>query len=254
MGFNRRQEGRLDPWPVVADAFLGILAVFVIIIAAREVRAVRSPKDRESMQFQEELRDLHNRFPGLLDAEPEIDENEGKFVFSVTSLSFDNCSWDIPVDKQGEIHKLFRAIGHDWRRTLIREIRIEGHADKRPLNGVNCPGVVPFLDNLQLSQNRARAVYNVVLGLRPTQTLGLQKILDKTSEVGPPPGLEYLRELNHEGKLLVAGFGDRLPREADRPESLKNRRVEIVIQFRKKQASQPRPEIPSNDWPGPFGP
>ena len=97
----------------------------------------------------------------------------------------------------------------------------------------------PFLDNLQLSQNRARAVYNVLLGFAPETRVGLQELLNDEGKAPPAPdGLEFLRDLAKGGCLEVAGYGDRHPRDKSDPDSPKNRRVEIVMEFREPVGSQ----------------
>ncbi len=114
---------------------------------------------------------------------------------------------------------------------LVERIQVEGHADKRSIEG--CGQIVPYRDNLQLSQNRARAVYNALLGLLPTSPGGLEAVLAGLPEAPPaPPGLQYVRALTAAGRVQVAGFGSTLPLDPDAPESEINRRVEIIVRFK----------------------
>jgi flagellar motor protein MotB len=111
--------------------------------------------------------------------------------------------------------------------TLIRDITIDGHADRD--SAENCARLVPYRDNVQLSQNRARAVLNVLLGLNSTQVVGLDNLLWKAAASDTPPGLAYLYELARVGKIRVAGLGASIPLNASDPKDPQNRRVELVI-------------------------
>jgi outer membrane protein OmpA-like peptidoglycan-associated protein len=229
----RRRGGQrfhYDVWPVIADAFLALLAVVVVMASGRQ------PADTDVDKLKSEILDKsHHEYSGLL-ADVEIGTKWARFVLTEESLSFPKCQWTLPTGKQEQIQTLFQWIGQ--RRRLLRQIRIEGHADRQWL-GVGCGEVGPYLDNLQLSQNRARAVYNVLLGFTPETRVGLQELLnDQGSPPASPDGLEYLRDLAKRGCLEVAGYGDRHPRDKSDPDSPKNRRVEIVIEFREPVGSQ----------------
>ncbi len=213
-----------DVWPVIADAFLAFLAVVVFMASGRP------PLDFEVERLKAQLLEkAKGEFSGLLD-EVELQAKWARLVFTEESLSFPKCQWGFPEEKQQQLLSLFRWLG--GQRKLLRQIRIEGHADRR-WEGAGCNAVGPFQDNLQLSQNRARAIYNVLLGLPPEARTGLGDLLnDRSSAVPAPPGLEYLRELAKLGCLEVAGYGDRHPRDRFDPDSAKNRRVEVVLEFR----------------------
>lgn len=224
------QRFHYDVWPVIADAFLALLAVVVVMASGRQ------PVDAEVDNLKSEIVDKsHHEYAGLL-ADIEIGTKWARLVLTEASLSFPKCEWTLPTEKQDQIHKLFQWIGQ--RRRLLRQIRIEGHADRKWL-GEGCGDVGPFLDNLQLSQNRARAVYNVLLGFTPESRVGLQALLsDEGNFPSVPGGLEYLRDLAKRGCLEVAGYGDRHPRDKSDPDSPKNRRVEIVLEFREPAGLQ----------------
>lgn len=175
-----------------------------------------------------------NEFVGIL-AAAEVRTKWARLVFTEDSLSFPKCRWSVPAEKQQQIQELFRWIGSY--RSLLRQIRIEGHADRK-WEGLGCKDVGPFLDNLQLSQNRARAVYNMLLGFAPENPTGLHELLnDPSASVRPAEGLEYMLSLARRGCLEVAGYGDRHPRDSD-PDSPKNRRVEVVLEFREPLVAQ----------------
>lgn len=228
---GRRRAGQrfhYDVWPVIADAFLALLAVVVVMASGRQ------PVDNEVEQFKKEIVEKsHAEFSGVL-ADVEVRTKWARLVLTEETLSFPKCQWDLPVEKQREVQQLFRWIGEHTR--LLRQIRIEGHADRKWL-GMGCGDVGPFLDNLQLSQNRARAVYNVLLGLPPGEQTGLYGLLNDASDASAPSGLQYLRDLAKRGCLEVAGYGDRHPRDKTDPDSPKNRRVEVVLEFREPAGS-----------------
>jgi len=218
-----------DVWPVIADGFLVLLVVVVVMASNRQ------PLDTEVEQLKKAIvQRSRGEFAGIL-AEAEVRTKWARLVFTEDSLSFPKCRWSVPAEKQHQIHELFRWIG--VHRNLLRQIRIEGHADRK-WEGVGCKDVGPFLDNLQLSQNRARAVYNMLLGFAPENPTGLHELLnDPSTSVQSVEGLEYVLSLAKRGCLEVAGYGDRHPRDAD-PDSPKNRRVEVVLEFREQLGPQ----------------
>jgi outer membrane protein OmpA-like peptidoglycan-associated protein len=223
------QRFHYDVWPVIADAFLTLLAVVVVLALGRQ------PVDTDVENLKTEIvQKSHGEYAGIL-ADVEIATKWARLVLTEESLSFPECKWSLPSEKQNQIHRLFEWIGE--RRSLLRQIRIEGHAD-RNWSREGCADVGPFLDNLQLSQNRARAVYNVLLGFAPESKVGLQELLNENSHSpSVPVQMDYLRDLARRGCLEVAGYGDRHPRDKLDPDSPINRRVEIVLEFREPMGS-----------------
>jgi hypothetical protein len=219
---GRRERADLDAWPAIADSFVGILAVVVFLFIGYR------PPDPDVERFKNELRERFEtaRRQGILE-DFRLSAYEARIVYSAESLSFETCDWQLPAHKAAVVQAHLRPFAQ--RSELIRLIRIEGHADRR--SSESCTGVVPYRDNLQLSQNRARAVYNVLLGLAPKQQRGLSAALEEGQDEGAPEGLAFLRQLNRQGRLQTAGFGDTLPRDPEAPENPINRRVEIVIAF-----------------------
>jgi flagellar motor protein MotB len=221
--YRRRHgtDGGVDLWPVIADSIIGILAVYVFLNNSH-------PVDENKEKYKEELRQqlAVEQANKLIDAFT-IDSAEACIVYSADALSFDSCNWDIPDSNAERIREHMRWFGKE--RKFIKRIQIEGHADSRAADG--CSGVEPFRDNLQLSQNRARAIYNILLGMAPTDRLGLAHVIRDDSTIVSPDGLDFVRELNRRGKLQTAGFGDTRPRDAANQLSARNRRVEIRIVF-----------------------
>jgi outer membrane protein OmpA-like peptidoglycan-associated protein len=219
-----------DVWPVIADAFLTLLAVAVVLASGRQ------PVDTEVETLKGEIvQKSQGEYASIL-SDVEIGTKWARLVLTEESVSFPKCEWSLPIEKQDQIHKLFQWIGQS--RNLLRQIRIEGHADRK-WSGEGCGNVGPFLDNLQLSQNRARAVYNVLLGFAPETRVGLQELLnDSGTSPSVPVETDYLRDLAKRGCLEVAGYGDRHPRDKLDLDSPKNRRVEIVLEFREPKGSK----------------
>jgi outer membrane protein OmpA-like peptidoglycan-associated protein len=228
---GRRSKLRFhyDVWPVIADAFLTLLAVVVVLASGRQ------PVDTDIETLKKEIvQKSQGEYAGIL-SDVEVGTKWARLVLTEESLSFPKCKWGLPGEKQQQIQKLFQWIGQ--RRSLLRQIRIEGHADRK-WSGEGCGDVGPFLDNLQLSQNRARAVYNVLLGFEPETRIGLQELLNQTGNPPTVPAeMNYLRDLARRGCLEVAGYGDRHPRDKLDLDSPKNRRVEIVLEFRESMGA-----------------
>jgi outer membrane protein OmpA-like peptidoglycan-associated protein len=224
MGKRGHRRPHYDVWPVISDGFLVLLAVVVVMASGRQ------PVDNEVESLKKEIVEKSKgEFASVL-ADAEVQTKWARLVFSEDSLSFPKCRWSLPIDKQQQIHALFRWVGN--RRELLRQIRIEGHADRK-WEGSGCKDVGPFLDNLQLSQNRARAVYNVLLGFSPENQVGLHELLNnRETSAQSLEGLGYLQDLAKRGCLEVAGYGDRHPRDTSEPDSPRNRRVEVVLEFR----------------------
>jgi len=225
----RRGRAQHDAWPVIADLFLVLIAVVVVLASGRQ------PIDSDVERFKKALAQKRaDEFADLL-ADAEIRPSWARLVFTEQSLSFPKCRWSVPPEKQQELLSLFDWIGTHAH--LIRQIRIEGHADRK-WEGQGCRDVGPFMDNLQLSQNRARAIYNLLLGLSPETGEGLQQLLtDSEVTVDSRNGIGFIRTLAKRGCLEVAGYGDRHPRDRADPDSPKNRRVEVVLEFRERSPS-----------------
>jgi flagellar motor protein MotB len=229
IGARRDSEtGEAEIWPVIADSFLGILAVIVFLFAG-----LSPPPDPGKEQF---LKALTARFDGdkragdLLDFE--VDSARVRLVYSADRLSFAQCEWSLaqgPAEMLRSHLRLFTANA-----PMIRDITIDGHADRD--SAASCAHLQPYRDNVQLSQNRARAVLNVLLGLDATQAAGLDDLLWKREGPAPPDGLEFLYDLARTGKLRVAGLGASTPLNAQDPKDPKNRRVELIISLHVRAA------------------
>lgn len=210
-------------WPVIADCFVGILAVFVFVLLGYErpdpvIEEARAALRLELDRAKEE---------GFV-----YDYQEGpssvRIIYTAERLSFDACGWELPEERAETVRNHLRL--ELFRKASIREIRIEGHADRRGVAA--CTSVRPYRDNLQLSQNRARAVYNALLGIGQMDAgTSLDDLLAGLKGPPPPEGLAYLRELASTGRLYVAGLGGTKPLDQGDPAAALNRRVEIAVEF-----------------------
>jgi flagellar motor protein MotB len=212
-----------DFWPVVADCFVGILAVFVFILLGYE-RPDPSIEDARAALRRELDRAKQQ---GLV-----YDYHEGpssvRIIYTADRLSFDACGWELPEQRAETVRNHLRLAL--FKKTSISEIRIEGHADRRGVGA--CNAIQPYRDNLQLSQNRARAVYNALLGIDANGAGGsLDDVLAGVEGSPPPEGLGYLRDLARTGRLYVAGLGGTKPLDPRDAAAAINRRVEIAIEF-----------------------
>lgn len=228
--YRRRHhhDGASDFWPVVADSFISILAVYIFIASYNT--PINEKREAYKRLLQENLE--NERAAGFID-EFKIGNAEARIVYSDSALSFNPCEWNLPQRNAERIRNHLRWFGKHPQ--FIKRIQIEGHADRR--SAASCDSVKPFRDNLQLSQNRARAIYNVLLGLEPTDCFGLEHILRDDNTIPVPQGLAFIRTFNRQGRVQTAGFGDTLPRDRADSTSAKNRRVEIRIVF-KDQANE----------------
>jgi flagellar motor protein MotB len=218
-----RESSEWDIWPVIADSFVGILAVIVFLFTGQ------APVDPIKVQFLKELTlqlDRDRKAGDLLVSE--VDSTRVRLVYSADRLSFAPCEWSLgsePAELLRSHLRLFTA-----KATLIRDITIDGHADRG--SAANCAHLVPYRDNIQLSQNRARAVLNVLLGLDSTKSVGLDELLWNMAASETPADLGYLYELARKGQIRVAGLGASIPMNRSDPKDPQNRRVELVISLR----------------------
>lgn len=224
LGFGGTRH-EYDAWPVIADVFIGILGVIVLLVVDYKppdpVREAQFAKLRLHLQ-----QDEHK---GLL-AKSVVGDNDIRLVYSADSLSFAACDWRLPADRAERVRQHVLLVARGVSR--IDRVQIEGHADSR--SAAACTGLAPYRDNLQLSQNRARAVFNALLGISENQRDSLERLLRAGSEVGITNGgshadLRFLPGLAHNGRVQVAGYGSMQPWDPTQPDAPLNRRVEVRI-------------------------
>ncbi len=200
----------------VVDLFAGtLLAVFVIFVIY--VWLHRDPVPRCYYRFQNHVNMVFERQPDAFYDRPEFRFLRVRLVLNDSWLSFDPCLWVLSEEKQIQLRSFFEELITEDYRSCIESVRIEGHADTIRFSLANCvrthPNyarelrrVGPWADNTQLSQNRARTVF---------ETLKV---------------LPFVDEMWSDHKIHIGGYGDSWPLVGER-ESPLNRRVEIHLKF-----------------------
>jgi hypothetical protein len=204
-------------WPVVADFFLTILAVFVFI----EART-----GRLAPELRRQLNVIDQAIRPLIAAkkvkEARIEYPESRVVLSDEYLAFPQCGWILTADKVAEVQRvldLFLPVA-----PYISALNIEGHADTRRPTG--CDGLA-FRTNFELSQRRALAVYAGLLHVTMDKVEDLDEV---TSRNRTEEGVVW--QLRQRHRVLVAGYGDTRPwPNTPDPTSDAHRRVEVRFTF-----------------------
>jgi len=231
---RRTGHSGADFWPAVADSFLGILGVVVFVtigIPRPDPVAEKLRTDLTKQLADEQARGV------VLDYI--VSRSKVTIVYPEKALSFEQCEWDLQPDKAERIRTHMRAnlFNEMDSQGLIENVEITGHADSEraapcneKLKRMGKP-LLTFSDNLELSQNRARAVYNALLGVNDSRNLEAALAEQGVGD----PALNYLVRATERGSVLVAGYGDTKPYEKFR--DVRNhplhRRVEISVQFAK---------------------
>jgi flagellar motor protein MotB len=225
LGLGRtRREHDYDAWPVVADVFIGILGVIVLLMV--DYKPPNPAHAAQLAQLRQHLQQDERK--GLL-AMSNVNETDIRLVYSADSLSFAPCDWKLPSDRAERVRQHVLLVARGVSR--IDRVQIEGHADSR--SAAACTGLAPYRDNLQLSQNRARAVFDALLGISTSSKSSLEQLLrasavDSMDNVAQTD-LRFLPGLAQGGRLQVAGYGSMQPWNAADPNAPLNRRVEVRI-------------------------
>jgi outer membrane protein OmpA-like peptidoglycan-associated protein len=204
-------------WPVVADFFVAVLAVFVFV----EARA-----GRPDPELPRKLRAIRMQLLPLVQAqevkEAQIEYPEARVVFSDQYLSFPPCGWDLTAEKATQVQRVLDLF--DPVAQFISALSIEGHADKRRPTGCHDERGVSVRTNFELSQRRALSVYAALLHVET------DKVEDEEAFNGAEQGLVWGLRRRH--RVLVAGYGDTRP-WPDTPDPINeaHRRVEIKFSF-----------------------
>ncbi len=147
-------------------------------------------------------------------------DNDLSIKFTNPQVLFDEGKSDVTTTFQSILReflpKYLRVVLQDKYIDKIAEIRIEGHTNTKPINKTSDP----YIDNMELSQNRARNVLGFLrqqdcfINLEPNKKDRLQYWLTAN-------GLSYGRTVDKEFKIA---FGSKQPIDND-----KSRRVEFRI-------------------------
>ena len=147
-------------------------------------------------------------------------DNDLSIKFTNPQVLFDEGKSDVTPTFQNILKeflpKYLRVVLQDKYKDKIAEIRIEGHTNTKPINKTNDP----YIDNMELSQNRAR---NVLGYLRQQDCfINLETIIkDRLQFWLTANGLSYGRTVDKDFKIA---FGSNQPIDND-----KSRRVEFRI-------------------------
>jgi outer membrane protein OmpA-like peptidoglycan-associated protein len=212
-----RRGGGPNVWPVVADFFLALLAVVIVLVAKR---------DRPDPRLEAALRRIDARIQPLILSkmvkEARVEYPETRIVLAEDYLAFPECGWTILPARLEEVRSildLFLPVD-----SFVVALNIEGHADTR--RPTLCKSLT-FGTNFELSQRRALAVYAGLLRVEITQVEDTAAVFDANRN---EPGIVW--RLKRRNRVLVAGYGDSKPWPgASSPTDLLNRRVELRLLF-----------------------
>ena len=209
---RHRQVGGPNVWPVVAEFFLVILAVLVLVQSRAE--RVDPELPRELSRIQQGIANL----PSTMIKEAVIAHPESRIVFSDEFLGFADCDWRLTREKISEVQRvlnLFLPIA-----PYVSAMAIEGHADTRTPSGCRS---LTFGTNFELSQRRALSVYAGLLHV-PIHHVEMDAEVDSMNQ-----GLEsVVWRLWQRRRVLVAGYGATQPWPGvSDPVHNAHRRVEI---------------------------
>jgi len=200
-----------NPWPAIADLFLGILAAALLLYSAEFLLGTPPPPQFDG--FRTAAEQFYHARPEMFREEPAFGFSEARFVLQDQFLSFPACTWALAERQRAALRDFGESVLGSYA-SQIEVVRIEGHADSR--SSASCAGLIPWADNLQLSQNRARAVLETL------------------------QGLPWVARLWGGGRIQVAGFGDTRPVDRVHPEAAINRRVELVVKFFERERKEAR--------------
>ena len=238
--FLRRDDESSDSWISVADLMAGLMMVFLLLailyaeLAQRQAReADRRREDLEAIvgQWRAVEREIYK---ALLDEFGDYEERWNAEVLPDLSVRFlplkppekvlfQQGSYDIEPNFQESLTEFFPRfvrLMHDKFREHIDEIQIEGHASSEY---GNLEGRDAFMENMGLSQARARSVLRFGLGL---------------SETDPLEGwiLETLSANGFSSSRTVGGDGREEAERGAEEDREQSRRVEFRVQTKSAEA------------------
>lgn len=227
---DKFDDGRY--WPVVAEFFVSVLAVFVVLSSAVSQPPVVPPDVLQKVRGN--LDRLKGR--GLLDHYYEANDREILMIYSTQYLGFDPCSWALASERAREVQESVRVL--EGLGDHVARLSIEGHADERRPSGCK---QMRFGTNFELSQNRAMAVFAAMLGKTMEELDEAAKEARDAMSERRPQSLTLVGTLTGRKRVVVAGYGATRPRVPENPEDERNRRVELraVLDRTDLEASEP---------------
>jgi outer membrane protein OmpA-like peptidoglycan-associated protein len=151
-------------WIPYADLMTVLMVIFLFISLAYMglVQFQKKEQDKIFEEYKQTKENLLKELQQTFEQDKkrwnlELD-NDLSIKFTNPQVLFDEGKWDItPTFKsilQEFLPKYLSVVMQDKYIDKIAEIRIEGHTNTKPINKTNDP----YIDNMELSQNRARNV------------------------------------------------------------------------------------------------
>jgi flagellar motor protein MotB len=210
---SEADDGRY--WPVVAEFFVSVLAVFVVLSSAVSQPPAVPPETLERVRT--DLKQLKTR--GLLD-DFDATEREVLMIYSTQYLGFDPCSWALASEKAREVQESARVLERLGDR--VARLSIEGHADER--RPVGCKQM-RFGTNFELFTKPRDGGFAAMLG--ETMERPDDAAREARDATGEPRSQSLIRSLTVRNRVVVAGYGATRPRVPNDPQDEGNRRVEF---------------------------
>lgn len=168
-------------WIPYADLMTVLMVIFLFISLAYMglVQYQKKQQDKIFEEYKQTKENLYNELEETFKNDfqkwnLELDKDLS-IKFTNPSVLFQSGSAEITSMFQSILTDFFpkylRVIMQDKYKDKIAEIRIEGHTDDVPIHRTNDP----YIDNIQLSQDRSRNVLAFLRGLSCYQTLGESK-------------------------------------------------------------------------------
>lgn len=230
-------------WIPYADLMTVLMVIFLFISLAY-MGLIQMQKKEQDKIFEEYKKTKENLLTELKQTFEhdkkrwalELD-NDLSIKFTNPQVLFDEGKWDItPTFKtilQEFLPKYLNVVMQDKYRDKIAEIRIEGHTNTKPIGKTNDP----YIDNMELSQNRAR---NVLSFLRK-QDCFIQLESSKKERLQywfTANGLSYGRTIDESSRLTFVSKTDIDPNKSRRVEFRIVTTSEILVEKVIKQLNQ----------------
>lgn len=217
---------RESHWIPLADLMTVLMVIFMFIsvsyMASVQERDKKNNKILNDYKAAKDslFRELNETFKKDFAKWNLILDNDLSIKFTNPYVLFDEGNAEVSIPFKNILKeflpKYLAIVLQEKYKDKIAEIRIEGHTNTKPINKTNDP----YIDNMELSQNRARNVLSFLrqqdcfINLEPLKRERLQYWLTAN-------GLSYGRTVDKDFKIA---FGSKQPTDNE-----KSRRVEFRI-------------------------
>ena len=213
-------------WMSLSDMMTGLMIVFLFIaIAFMKQQNNQTKKFKEYADLQD---DLYDDLQGAL---KDIEEVEVKpdlsIVISESDFTFKSAQSTLKSEFRSMLDNFYSAylevLLKDKYRAFIKEVRIEGHTD--PERYKKGESSIPFISNVELSQDRARHVLEYLWNTHDFRIVN-QKDRKTLQYWFTANGLSYGRMVDKKGRLVyrISEANSNLV-----PDNTTSRRVEFRI-------------------------